>query len=156
MQRRLCGEIGRRLGQPDYQPHVVDDAIAHWIDQDCRRPPGQPIHDYRTQRTYSGPSYRKPRPRNEDARFTSAAWFALHRCGGDAMLHHRSLAPVITREWAEQNTLFESTIKATATVPVTRTQYAGHGNRSRAQRPAFRRPEPAPSGYLANITEPAP
>ncbi|MFI6366796.1 hypothetical protein ACIBG0_29060 [Nocardia sp. NPDC050630] len=52
----------------------------------------------------------------ERARFAGAAWFAQHRCGGDAMLHHRSLAPVILRDWAQPNILFESAISATATV----------------------------------------
>ncbi|WP_063047730.1 hypothetical protein [Nocardia pseudovaccinii] len=156
MQRRFAAEIGRRLGRPDYQPQITGDAIAHWIDQDCWRPPSRPLHDYRTQRTFGGPSYRKPQPRNEDARFTSAAWFAQHRCGGDAMLHHRSLAPVITREWAEQNTLFESAVKDTATVPITPAQSATRENQSTAGRFAFIRPEPAPTDYLAEATEPAP
>jgi hypothetical protein len=29
MQRRFAAEIGRRLGQPDYQPQITGDAIAH-------------------------------------------------------------------------------------------------------------------------------
>lgn len=116
MQQRFVAEIGRRLGQPGYRPQVVLDPIAHWIDQDCWQPPSLPLHDYRSQRTFGGPSYRKSDQRNEEARFTSAAWFAQHRCGGDVMLHHRSLAPVILRDWAQPNVLFESAISATATV----------------------------------------
>ena len=34
-QRRFATAIGRRLGQPDYRPGIVNDPIAHWIDQDC-------------------------------------------------------------------------------------------------------------------------
>ncbi|UAK36158.1 MULTISPECIES: hypothetical protein [Nocardia] len=156
MQQRFTTEIGRRLGRPDYQPKIARDAIAHWIDQDCWRPPSRPIHDYRSQRTYGGPSYRKPQARNEDAQLTSAAWFAQHRCGGDAMLHHRSLAPVITRQWAEPNTLFETAIRATATVSLTRQEHTARETQPITARLAYHRPQPAPQDYLTDATEPAP
>lgn len=155
-QRRFSAEIGCRLGQPEYRPQVVHDAIAHWIDQDCWRPPSLPIHDYRNHRTFGGPSYRKPNQRNDHARLTSAAWFAHHRCGGDAMLHHRSLAPVILRDWSKPNVLFESALSATATVSEPR---AGHGTCASGRAVGsfdFIRPDSALTDYLETAVEPAP
>jgi hypothetical protein len=87
-----------RLGQPDYRPGIVNDPIAHWIDQDCWRPPSLPSNDYRSLRTFAGHNFRKPHKNSDETRFTSAHWFALHRRGGDTMLHHRTLAPVILRD----------------------------------------------------------
>ncbi|WP_139333429.1 hypothetical protein [Mycobacterium sp. SP-6446] len=86
------------------------------MDQDSWRPPSLPIHDYRSQRTFGGPSHPKPDQRTDKARLISAAWFAQHRRGGHTMLHHRSLAPVIQRDWSPPNVLFESALNATATV----------------------------------------
>ncbi|MEV5839996.1 hypothetical protein [Nocardia sp. NPDC052112] len=156
MQQRFAAEIGRRLGQPGYRPQVVHDPIAHWIDQDCWRPPSLPIHDYRGQRTFGGPSYRKPQQRNEEARFTSAARFAQHRCGGDAMLHHRSLAPVILRDWARSNALFESALSATATVSEPRAERASDASWRVARSFDYIRTGPAPTDYLDTAVEPAP
>ena len=41
-QRRFAAEIGRRLGNPEYQPRVTQDPVARWIDQDCWQPPSLP------------------------------------------------------------------------------------------------------------------
>ncbi|MEV4241677.1 TniQ family protein [Nocardia sp. NPDC049737] len=154
-QQRFAAEIGRRLGQPDYRPQVVRDPIAHWIDQDCWRPSSLPIHDYRSQRTYSGPSHRKPQQRNEEARFTSAAWFAQHRCGGDAMLHHRSLAPVILRDWSQPNVLFESALSASATITEARAERSTAASARVIGSLDFIRPGPVPTDYLDTAVEPA-
>ena len=156
MQQRFVAEIGRRLGQPGYRPQVVHDSIAHWIEQDCRRPPSLPLHDYRSQRTFGGASYRKPDQRNKEARFTSAAWFAQHRCGGDAMLHHRSLAPAILRDWAQPNVLFESAISATATVHDVGIDHGTRATGFAARSFDYTRPHRAPTDYLDTAVEPAP
>ena len=93
-QRRFATEIGRRLGQPDYRPGIINDPIAHWIDQDCWRPPSLPSNDYRSLRTFGGRQLPQAALRTAtETRFTSAHWFGVHRRGGDAMLHHRTLAP---------------------------------------------------------------
>lgn len=155
MQQRFAAEIGRRLGDPGYRPQVVHDAIAHWMDQDCWRPPSLPLHDYHSQRTFAGLHHPKPDQRTDKARVISAAWFAQHRRGGHAMLHHRSLAPVILRDWSPPNELFESALTATATAsqPGTEggTDASGHTIRSFD----FVRPGHAPTHYLDTAVEPA-
>ena len=155
MQQRFAAEIGRRLGDPGYRPQVVHDAIAHWMDQDCWRPPSLPLHNYRSQRTFGGPHHPKPDQRNEKSCVISAAWFAQHRRGGHAMLHHRSLTPVIVRDWSPPNVLFESALTATATVsqPGTEggTDPSGHTIRSFD----FIRPGHAPTHNLDTAVEPA-
>ena len=89
-QRRFATAIGRRLGQPDYRPGIVNDPIAHWIDQDCWRPPSLPNNDYRSLRTFGGDSSRKPHKNIDETRFTSAHWFALHVAAAKRV-HHRTL-----------------------------------------------------------------
>ncbi|MFI7639140.1 hypothetical protein [Nonomuraea sp. NPDC049400] len=39
---RFTAAIGRRLGDPFYQPRGERDPIARWIEQDCSRPPIPP------------------------------------------------------------------------------------------------------------------
>ncbi|MEU3624864.1 hypothetical protein BS329_18105 [Amycolatopsis coloradensis] len=46
-QTLFAAEIGRRLGDPDYRPLAVQDPIAHWMEQDCWRPPSPPNTTYR-------------------------------------------------------------------------------------------------------------
>jgi hypothetical protein len=152
-QRRFATAIGRRLGQPDYRPGIVNDPIAHWIDQDCWRPPSLPSNDYRSLRTFGGHSFRKPHKNIDETRFTSAHWFALHRRGGDTMLHHRTLAPVILRDWSAPLTLFESAIDATANV--SRGTWSKLDHRHGTMPSTCIRPAPAPSDYLDTATEPA-
>jgi hypothetical protein len=155
MQQQFAAEIGRRLGDPDYRPHVVHDAIAHWMDQDCWRPPSLPLHDYRSQRTFGGPRHPKPDQRNETARVISAAWFAQHRRGGHAMLHHRSLTSVILRDWSPPNVLFESALSATATVSEPRADPGTEAGGRTSGSFEFIRPGHAPTHYLDTAVEPA-
>jgi hypothetical protein len=157
MQQRFTAEIGRRLGDPGYRPQVIHDAIAHWMDQDCWRPPSLPLHNYRSHRTFGGPHHPKPDQRTDKTRVISAAWFAQHRRGGHAMLHHRSLAPVIVRDWSPPNVLFESALTATATVSQ---PGADHGPGTDASAPTsgsfdYIRPGHAPTHYLDTAVEPA-
>jgi hypothetical protein len=154
MQRRFAAEIGARLGDPGYRPRVVHDAIAHWMDQDCWRPPSLPLNDYRSQRTFGGPHHRKPDQRTDKARVISAAWFAQHRRGGNAMLHHRSLAPVIQRDWSPPNVLFESALSATASVSDRGAESDTDTSRRSDGSLDFIRPGHAPSHYLDTAVEP--
>ncbi|WP_232534137.1 hypothetical protein [Plantactinospora sp. KBS50] len=59
-QRRFAAEICRRLGQPDYRPKVSKDSIAHWIDDDCWRPPTLPPTTYRTLPGFGNPTISNP------------------------------------------------------------------------------------------------
>lgn len=154
-QRWFAAEIGRRLGEPGYTPARHNDPIAHWIAHDCWRPPSLPIHDYRNLRTFGGPSFRKPHKNSDATRFTSAAWFAQHRRGGDAMLHHRTLSPVILRDWSEPKVLFESALAATTEVGAE--ARTGHGATGSGHESfAFTRPHAAGSDYLDTAAEPVP
>lgn len=154
MQHRFATEIGRRLGDPGYRPRVVHDAIAHWMDQDCWRPPSLPLHDYRSQRTFGGPNHPKPDQRNDKTRVISAAWFAQHRRGGHTMLHHRSLTPVIARDWSPPNVLFESALAATATVSEPDAEYGSDVSGHTSGSFDFIRLGHAPTHYLDTAVEP--
>ncbi|MBF6302876.1 hypothetical protein IU459_35955 [Nocardia amamiensis] len=96
-------EVRRRLHDEDYQPRAEQDPIAHWIETDCWRPPTGPPTTFDT-----APGNRKPSQVQRmklpsiERTIRSAAWFALkdRRGMGDVVLHHRTLHPVIVREWS--------------------------------------------------------
>ncbi|MDE1672674.1 hypothetical protein [Nocardia gipuzkoensis] len=100
---RFVAEARRRLRDHDYQPQPEQDAIAHWIETDSGRPPATPPTTFA-----AAPGNRKPsqvgRTKQPSAERTarSAVWFAMkdRRGMGDAVLHHRTLRPVILREWS--------------------------------------------------------
>ena len=69
------------------------------------------------------------------------------------MLHHRTLAPVILRDWSAPLTLFESAIDATANV--SRGTWSKLDHRHGTMPSTCIRPAPAPSDYLDTATEPA-
>lgn len=91
------------LNDLDYQPSSEQDAIAHWIETDCWRPPALPPTTFP-----AAPGNRKPSQVNRvkvasaERTLRSAAWFGLkdRRGMGDAVLHHSTLRPVIVREWS--------------------------------------------------------
>lgn len=75
----------------------------------------RPAHPRLPQPAYlRRPEFPQAAQNSDETRFTSADWFPLHRCGGDAMLHHHTLSPVILRAWSEPKVLFESAPAATA------------------------------------------
>src|SRR5664280_2794321 len=84
----------RRSGQRSCQ-----DPIAHWIDQDCWRPPSAPTHTYRGSR-YDRARAPKADAGAHDRHDRSARWFSWKRTGGKTMLFHRTLAPVVIRDWS--------------------------------------------------------
>jgi hypothetical protein len=105
-QRRFTAELSRRLGLADYRPLCVDDPIAHWINQRSRQPPALPHSTFRIERTFAGPTFRKPTAESETAHQHSATWFTTTRRGA-MLLQHRTLTPVnprkfITSDMADQ------------------------------------------------------
>jgi hypothetical protein len=155
--------IGKRLGWRDYRPSVTKDPIAHWIEDDCWRPPSLPNHDFRSLRTFGGPvGYRKPEKNAETKRRTSAEWFACHHRGGDAMLHHRTLNPVVIRDWSVKMEMFTSAVALTATTSIESRKalnIARPNTPKEAAQLAFIdwfRPHPQPSRYLALAFDPVP
>jgi hypothetical protein len=113
-QRAFATEIGRRLGLRDYRPAMIKDAVAHWMEQDCWRPPSPPNTDYRNLRTFGGPTFRKPSQDSDTKRRDNALWFSRHRRGGDSMLHHRTLNPVVIRDWSTKMEIFNGALEQTA------------------------------------------
>lgn len=154
--------IGARLGLRDYRPTALRDPIAHWIDQDCWRPPSRPYHDYRSLRTFGGHTYRKAMKGADEKRRATAEWFARHRRGGDAMLHHRTINPVVVRDWSATMELFSSTVQLSASISHTSLRALEGGrartavNLARLATAPWSRPEPQPSPFLDTATEPVP
>jgi hypothetical protein len=153
-QRRFAAEIGRRLGQPDYMPRLINDPIAHWIEQDCWQPPSLPDHDYRSLRTFGGSTFRTPNPRSAEIRETSAYYYGIHHRGGDAMLHHRTLAPVVIRDWSERMELFVGALHVSASTGRDTRRNRNADDHTDPADATFVRPHAAPSPYLDTAVEP--
>jgi hypothetical protein len=113
-QRRFAAEIGRRLGQPDYQPKVTRDPIAHWIDDDCWRPPSLPRPPTEPCPASANSTTTKPNQHSLDRHHRSAHWFARNRRGGRVILYHRHIGPVLARDWSRKMEQFVDTVEASA------------------------------------------
>jgi hypothetical protein len=152
-QRRFTAEIARRLGLRDYYPTLTKDPIAHWIEQDCWQPPSLPGNDYRSLRTFGGSTFVKPAKDCDNKRRHAAYWFRQkHRRGGDALLHHRSLNPIVIRDWSQKMEQFTGALVVSAD-----TRFENRRNLDTpAHQTEYVRPEPAPSPYLDTATEPVP
>ncbi|MEV7551927.1 hypothetical protein AB0N89_20090 [Amycolatopsis sp. NPDC089917] len=156
-------EIGARLGLPYYRPTVLKDPVSHGIEHDSWKPPSLPNYDFRSLKTFAGPAgFRRAGKDADTKRRTSAAWFVKHQHGGDAMLYHRHLNPVVIRDWSTRMELFTSAIALTAN-----TSYESQKalKLPRPQTPRaydefavshWFRPHAQPSPYLAAATEPVP
>lgn len=99
----FVAEVRRRLRDRDYQPRGEQDAIAHWIEVDCWRAPTTPPTTFEKAPGHRKPSQLRHRNQFSDERtWRSATWFGLknRRGAGDVVLHHRTLRPVIVREWS--------------------------------------------------------
>lgn len=150
----FAAEIGRRLGQPDYKPVARKDPIAHWIEQDCWQPPSLPHADFRSLRTFGGATFRKPTKDSDAKRRISALWFSRHHRGGDAMLHHRLLTPVVLRDWATKLEMFSSALALTANTKARADRSLTIKEQTAWAFSEWVRPEPAPSPYLDTAAEP--
>jgi hypothetical protein len=160
-QARFTAEVAERLNLRDYRPTVLKDPISHWIEADCWNPPSLPDHTFNSLKTFCGPvGFRKSANNADGKRGTSALWFSRHRRGGDAMLHHRTLNPVVIRDWSTKMEMFTSALALTAD-----TSTASHKslNLDRPRSPAeftayarthWFRPQQRPSDWLDNATEP--
>lgn len=99
---RFLTEVRRRIQDPEYEPHGENDPLAHWIETDSPREPTVPKSTFP-----AAPGHRKPShiktvttagSRERHAR--SMIWFAAQRRAGKVILHHRTVHPVIVREWS--------------------------------------------------------
>ena len=98
--QQFLAEIGRRLAGPAYRPGDHSDAVAHWMSWDAPRPPTPPA------RTYLDTSARRsnrvftPGKANQARHERSSYWFARRPDGGNVILHHRHVRPVLIRPWS--------------------------------------------------------
>ena len=158
-QLRFAREIGRRLGQPDYQPKIAKDPIAHWIDDDCWRPPSLPRTTYRTQRGFGGQSIPKTNQHSLDRHARSARWFARNRLGGRGILYHRHVGSVLARDWSRRMDLFIGTVAASAEATNFANPDASATTTSDNTEPGpadYIRPTAVASDYLDRTINPAP
>jgi hypothetical protein len=113
-QRIFLSEIARRLGRQDhYTPPNGGDAIAHWMKYDSWRPPSRPHTTFPDTRAHRSTRIETPATTSLDRHDRSATFFALKRRGGNTILHHRHIRPVLVRDWSRamdgiQATIFES------------------------------------------------
>lgn len=113
-QRAFLKEIARRLGRlDDYAPPEGGDAIAHWMKYDSWQLPSRPHTTFPDTRAHRSPRIEQPATASLDRHHRSATFFALKRRGGDSILHHRHLRPVLVRDWSRamdgiQATIYES------------------------------------------------
>jgi hypothetical protein len=98
--QQVTAEVGRLLGRPDYQPPDTGDAIAHWIEYDSWQPPSQPAATYPQTRDHGTPRPAAVSQQTLQRQGRSTAYFALNRRGGNVILHHRRIRPVLTRDWS--------------------------------------------------------
>jgi hypothetical protein len=158
-QQRFAREIGRRLGQSDYRPKVAKDPMAHWIDDDCWRPPSLPRTTYRTQRGFGGHTIPKVNQHSIDRHQRSARWFARNRLGGRGILYHRHVGPVLARDWSRRMELFIGTVDASAeatTYPDPDTPSTVADDTSEPRIADYKRPTAVQSDYLDTAVNPAP
>lgn len=99
---RFAAAIGPRIGDPHYQPSDYADPVAHWIEQDCWRPPSPPPTTFP-----QAPGHRRPSHLAKTVTAASinrhqraAFWFGRNRRAGSVILHHRTVQPVLVREWS--------------------------------------------------------
>ena len=110
---RFVEEIGDRIYDPYYLPRDNGDAIAHWIEEDCWRPPSPPPTTFP-----AAPGHRKPsqlararRDGNAVIRHEKAImWVTRKRRPGSVILHHRTVNPVLIREWSTPMEAFAGAI----------------------------------------------
>lgn len=108
-----CRRLGR--GVPDLNNGRAD-AIRHWMIFDSDRPPGRPDKTFPETREYAATRPAKPNNASLERAQREARWFALNRCGGSSILHHRHIRPVLAREWATEMDGIAATISASSSL----------------------------------------
>jgi hypothetical protein len=112
--RQFLAEIGRRLGRCPYQPGDTSDVIAHWMSWDACRPPIRPPRTYLDTRTSGSSPVFTPGRGNQARHERSSYWFARRADGGNVILHHRHVRPVLIRPWYPAMERIEGAIWASA------------------------------------------
>jgi hypothetical protein len=113
-QRRFTTEVGRRLGDPHYEPSAGD-PIAHWMITDASRPPSRPNKAFPDTRSHGATRPTTTSAQSQQRHDRSSHWFGRHRRGGGIILHHRHIQPVLIREWSPKMDGFDAQIWASRT-----------------------------------------
>lgn len=114
-QTLFIAEVGRRLGQPNYQPPEHGDGVAHWMKFDATRPPSRPDKTFPDTSEHGASRLPKASEQNLHRHERSAYWFGRNRRGGNLLLHHRHIRPVLAREWSPKMDGIAATIWASQT-----------------------------------------
>lgn len=93
-------EAARRLGGSADENDPGNQAIGHWMLYDSHQPPSRPVKTFPDTRDHGAMRRLQPSAVSQQRTSRSAGWFKLTRCGGNVILYHRHLKPVICREWA--------------------------------------------------------
>jgi TniQ protein len=114
-QQQFTGRIGQLLGRPGYHPSDIDDPIAHWMAYDSWRPPSRPHTTFPQTRAYGSVRPVATSRQSLDRTERSGLWFTLHRHGGNVILYHRHIQPVLIRDWSPKMDGITATIWASQT-----------------------------------------
>ena len=116
-QRVFLTEAHRRLGRnvPDLNDKRAD-PIRHWMIFDSHRPPSRPDKTFPETREYGATRPANPNSASRERTQREAGWFAVKRCGGSSILHHRHVRLVLARDWATQMAGMTATISASASL----------------------------------------
>jgi hypothetical protein len=112
--------------------------------------------------SFGGAAFRKPAKDADSKRRVSAKWFGKHRRGGDAILHHRTLNPVVIGDWSTRMELFTGALMLTASTSLQSRRALNlkeprsANDHSQLSFTAWFRPRAQPSTYLDSATEPVP
>jgi len=93
----------------------IDDPIAHWMRYDGWRLPSRPHTTSPQTRAYGSARPATTRRQSLDRQERGGLWFTLHRHGGNVILHHRHIQPVLIRDWSPKMDGITATIWASRT-----------------------------------------
>lgn len=110
--REFLTEATQRLGGSADEHDPGNQAIVHWMLYDSHHPPSRPDKTFPDTRAHRAMRRTRPSPLSRQRTDRSAGWFNLNRRGGTAILYHRHLKPVISREWAAPMDGITATITA--------------------------------------------
>lgn len=110
--REFLVEASRCLGISATEDEPGHQAIVHWMLYDSHHPPSHPNKTFPDTRNHNAIRHAKPNSLSRERTNRSAAWFTFNRCGGNAILYHRHLTPVIKRQWAPEMQGITATVTA--------------------------------------------
>ncbi|WP_204903185.1 TniQ family protein [Mycobacterium kansasii] len=126
--REFLAEAARRLGGAADEHDPGNQASIHWMLYDSHHPPSRPKKTLPDTRDHGAMRRPRPSPLSQQRTDRSADWFKLNRRGGNVILYHRHLTPVITREWAPPMDDIAATIAASgSTIGCRPPRMAKHG-----------------------------